>query len=166
MAKLKKTHELMSIEKMSITVLIDDVVQPDQKIELSQSKDVFFLSINAQEKPIYRAEYVDILKKLTKDHASGQYRLSFKTLKEAHDFYQNYFVDRDTDKLLAIGVLLYGDVWKSAIAIALGVDARRVTHWLQCTRPIPNNVWDQLLQVCTQRQQEISESIKIVKSKI
>jgi DNA-binding transcriptional regulator YdaS (Cro superfamily) len=40
-------------------------------------------------------------------------------------------------QLTAAGEALYGPGWKSAIADLLGVDYRRIKHWLDGTRPIP-----------------------------
>lgn len=41
------------------------------------------------------------------------------------------------ETLIAAGEALYGPGWRSALASLLGVDYRRIKHWLDGTRPIP-----------------------------
>lgn len=42
------------------------------------------------------------------------------------------------DRLIAIGVALYGTQWQSELARALDIDSRRVRQWLGDERPLPN----------------------------
>ena len=59
-----------------------------------------------------------------------------------------------------VGVALYGERYKPALADALGVDARRIRQWLsppgsRSYRPVPPGVWDDLRALLAQRQEEI-----------
>ena len=40
----------------------------------------------------------------------------------------------------------------------LGVDARRITHWLQGTRPVPSGVWSDLQKIAMQRLTDVQDA--------
>lgn len=61
-------------------------------------------------------------------------------------------------RLEAHGWALYGRTWKTAMAEDLGVDARRITHWLQGTRPVPSGVWSDLQKIAMQRLADVQEA--------
>lgn len=61
----------------------------------------------------------------------------------------------DSGLLEAIGRAYFGNSWKKSMALALSVDERRITHWLQSTRPIPMGVWADLVLIGKERQQDI-----------
>ena len=63
------------------------------------------------------------------------------------------------EKLTDCGVILFGNAWKSSLAEALNVDPRRITHWLDGTRPVPEGVWVDIKLLAEQRKQQISELI-------
>lgn len=42
------------------------------------------------------------------------------------------------DQLTAAGQLLYGDQWQANLARSLNVDVRRIRHWTDGTRPLPD----------------------------
>lgn len=62
-------------------------------------------------------------------------------------------------KLTKCGLALFGNSWKSSLAEALNVDPRRITHWLDGTRPVPEGVWADIKQLAEQRKQQIDELI-------
>ena len=64
----------------------------------------------------------------------------------------------DPVRLEANGLALYGRSWKSAMAEDLHVDARRITHWLQGTRPVPSGVWSYLQKIAMQRLADVQEA--------
>lgn len=64
----------------------------------------------------------------------------------------------DPVRLEANGLALYGRSWKSAMAEDLHVDARRITHWLQGTRPVPSGVWSDLQKIAMQRLADVQEA--------
>jgi len=62
-------------------------------------------------------------------------------------------------KLTECGQALFGSAWKSSLAEALNVDPRRITHWLDGTRPVPVGVWADINMLAEQRKAEINELI-------
>lgn len=64
----------------------------------------------------------------------------------------------DPVRLEAHGYALYGRSWKTAMATDLGIDARRITHWLQGTRPVPTGVWSDLQKIAMQRLADVQEA--------
>jgi len=63
------------------------------------------------------------------------------------------------EKLTECGQALFGNAWKSSLAEALNVDPRRITHWLDGTRPVPAGVWADIKLLAEQRKAEIVELI-------
>ena len=63
------------------------------------------------------------------------------------------------EKLTECGLALFGNAWKSSLAEALNVDPRRITHWLDNTRPVPAGVWADTKMLAEQRKAEIDEVI-------
>ncbi len=63
------------------------------------------------------------------------------------------------EKLTECGLALFGNAWKSSLAGALNVDPRRITHWLDGTRPVPEGVWADIKMLAEQRKTEIDELI-------
>lgn len=63
------------------------------------------------------------------------------------------------EKLTERGLALFGNAWKSSLAEALSVDPRRITHWLDGTRPVPVGVWADIKMLAEQRKQQIDELI-------
>ena len=65
-----------------------------------------------------------------------------------------------------LGVALFGKSWKKALADALSeiksVDERRITHWLQCSRPIPKSVFNDLKVIKDKRIKEINSIEKLL----
>jgi len=51
------------------------------------------------------------------------------------------------------------NAWKSSLAEALNVDPRRITHWLDNTRPVPVGVWADIKKLAIERKQEIEDLI-------
>ena len=49
------------------------------------------------------------------------------------------------EELRAAGEALYGEQWQSPLARVLGVDSRRVRHWLEGDRPIPAGIRAELV---------------------
>lgn len=56
--------------------------------------------------------------------------------------------------------LLYGRNWQSEIGRLTGYDARRVRHWHDGTRPIPDQVWAKLSEALAERKQAIDKALK------
>ena len=63
------------------------------------------------------------------------------------------------EKLTECGLALFGNAWKSSLAESLNVDPRRITHWLDGTRPVPAGVWADIKMLAEQREQQIVELI-------
>jgi hypothetical protein len=58
-----------------------------------------------------------------------------------------------------IGKSLYGTSFKIQLADSLGVDRRRINHWLDGDRPIPVGITVELLETAKSRKIEISEAV-------
>ena len=124
-----------------------------------EQKGIYFLGLRAAVKIISKAEYHEILEMIQQDH----FGKNFIVISEHYDWFWNkYFNFRDNDKLEKIGKALFGKSWKKALAEALKVDERRITHWLQCTRPVPNGVWNDLKKVASQRKLEVENAIDLL----
>lgn len=131
----------------------------DDNIHLYEQKGIYFLGLRAVEKAISKAEYQEILEMIQQDH----FGKNFIVISEHYDWFWNkYFNFRDNDKLEKIGKSLFGKSWKKALAEALKVDERRITHWLQCTRPVPNGVWSDLKLIADQRKSEVENAIDLL----
>ncbi len=61
----------------------------------------------------------------------------------------------DHIRLTSYGFALYGRTWKTAMAEDLNLDARRITHWIQGTRPVPAGVWADLQKIARNRLADI-----------
>jgi len=61
----------------------------------------------------------------------------------------------DHIRLTTYGYALYGRSWKTAMAEDLNADARRITHWIQSTRPVPAGVWNDLQKIARNRLADI-----------
>lgn len=72
----------------------------------------------------------------------------------------------DPELLETIGKAYFGNSWKKSMALALSVDERRITHWLQATRPVPVGVWADLVQIGNERRNEIKEIEALVLKKV
>lgn len=72
----------------------------------------------------------------------------------------------DPELLETIGKAYFGNSWKKSMAQALSVDERRITHWLQATRPVPVGVWTDLVQIGNERRNEIKDIEALVLKKV
>lgn len=66
---------------------------------------------------------------------------------------------KDIEMLEQAGKALFGNSWKKSLALALGVDERRMTHWLQETRPVPASVWLDIINLGKARQAAIDDEV-------
>ncbi|QOW46916.1 MULTISPECIES: hypothetical protein [Acinetobacter] len=131
----------------------------EDNIRLYDQKGIYYLGLRAVEKAISKTEYQEILEMVQQDH----FGKNLIVISEHYDWFWNkYFNFRDNDKLEKIGKSLFGKSWKKALAEALKVDERRITHWLQCTRPVPNGVWNDLKKVANQRKLEVENAIDLL----
>lgn len=131
----------------------------EDNIRLYENKGIYFLGLRAVEKAISKTEYQEILEMIQQDH----FGKNFIVISEHYDWFWNkYFNFRDNDKLEKIGTALFGKSWKKALAEALKVDERRITHWLQCTRPVPHGVWLDLKKIADQRKSEVENIIDML----
>ncbi|KQD14628.1 hypothetical protein APC61_06230 [Acinetobacter baumannii] len=128
-------------------------------VRLYENKGLYSLGLRAVEKFISKAEYQEILRMIEQDH----FGKNFIKITEHYDtFWNKYFNFRDNEKLEKIGIALFGKSWKKALAEALKVDERRITHWLQCSRPIPKNVFKDLKVIKDKRLKEIQSIEKLL----
>ncbi|MDN5435135.1 MAG: hypothetical protein L0G10_15975, partial [Acinetobacter sp.] len=131
----------------------------EDNIRIYENKGIYYIGVRAVEKPIYKHEYTEILDMVQQDHFGN----NFIVISEHYDWFWNkYFNFKDNDKLKKIGVSLFGKSWKKALAEALNVDERRITHWLQCTRPVPDGVWNDLKIIADQRKNEVQNVIDML----
>ena len=145
--------------RMDVKIQYTQHKNMDDNIRLYEQKGIYFLGLRAVEKAISKAEYQEILEMIQQDH----FGKNFIVISEHYDWFWNkYFNFRDNDKLQKIGVSLFGKSWKKALAEALKVDERRITHWLQCTRPVPKGVWSDLKLIANQRKLEVENAIDLL----
>lgn len=131
----------------------------EDNIRIYENKGIYYIGLRAVEKPIYKHEYTEILDMVQQDHFGN----NFIVISEHYDWFWNkYFNFKDSDKLEKIGASLFGKSWKKALAEALNVDERRITHWLQCTRPVPDGVWKDLKIIADQRKNEVQNVIDML----
>lgn len=64
--------------------------------------------------------------------------------------------------LKSVGEALYGRSWKAQTAALLKVDRRRINHWLEGTRPIPEGIWAELQEEAILRKARLEESISLL----
>lgn len=145
--------------RIDIEILYTQHKNMEDDIRLYEKRGIYFLGLRAVEKAISKSEYLEILEMAEQDH----FGKNIIVVSEHYDWFWNkYFNFRDNDKLEKIGVALFGKAWKKALAESLEVDERRITHWLQCTRPIPDGVWSDLKKVAEQRKESIQEAIDLL----
>lgn len=131
----------------------------EDDIRLYEKKGIYYIGLRAVEKPIYKHEFNEIMEMVKQDH----FGKNFIVISEHYDWFWNkYFNFRDNDKLEKIGIYLFGKSWKKALAEALNIDERRITHWLQCTRPVPDGVWNDLKEIANQRKLEVEHAIDLL----
>lgn len=74
----------------------------------------------------------------------------------------NRYAVRCPDTLASIGKILYGDRWQTDLAHDLKLsDARRVRQWLSLDRPIPDNIWPDLMKLLIERRNTLNTAIDI-----
>lgn len=64
------------------------------------------------------------------------------------------------EQLESIGKALYGSGYKIQLAEFLGVDRRRINHWLDGDRPIPTGITIELLENAKSRKSEVIAAIE------
>lgn len=64
------------------------------------------------------------------------------------------------EQLESIGRALYGSGYKIQLAEFLGVDRRRINHWLDGDRPIPSGITSELLENAKSRKSEVLAAIE------
>ncbi|WP_180115702.1 hypothetical protein [Acinetobacter sp. YH12140] len=64
------------------------------------------------------------------------------------------------EQLESIGKALYGSGYKIQLAEFLGVDRRRINHWLDGDRPIPAGITSELLENAKSREIEVADAVK------
>ena len=99
---------------------------------------------------------------------------NLKLAKEFNEITSDVLIDlvnqmlelQEHSKLTKCGLALFGNSWKSSLAEALknkdgkSIDARRITHWLDGTRPVPDWVWQDIKKLAENRIAEIQELLK------
>ena len=111
---------------------------------------------------ISKAEYEEMIE-LSESDIFGNLTLKVNSEEE---FKNQYYAKRPNVILEKVGIALFGKSWKKALADALSeiksVDERRITHWLQCTRPVPKGVWNDLKVIKDKRIKEINSIEKLL----
>ena len=145
--------------RIDVEIIYTQHKDMEDDIRLYEKKGIFFLCLRAVEKAISKTEYFEILEMAQEDH----YGKKSIVIDQHYDwFWHKYWNFRDNDKLEKIGKSLFGNSWKKATAEALDVDERRITHWLQCSRPIPKSVFNDLKVIKDKRIKEINSIEKLL----
>ncbi|WP_272197619.1 transcriptional regulator [Acinetobacter baumannii] len=58
------------------------------------------------------------------------------------------------DQLRQAGSLLYGQSWQTDFARAIDIDPRRVRQWLTGDRPIPLNLWEEVVKLLQEKSKD------------
>lgn len=127
----------------------------EDSIRLYEQKGLFFLGLRIHDKAISKQEYNEILSLASQDKFGN---LTIYWSDKYDVFWNKYWNFRDNEKLEKVGKALFGDSWKKSTAKALNVDERRITHWLQCTRSVPEGVWSDLIKLAELRLEEINDA--------
>ena len=166
---------------MSTQTIIDNQIsaqlegRTDIRVECLDTSKVFNPKLYAQKRQNYslldsifgthhisKAEYDELIE-LSESDVFGN--LTFKADSE-EEFKNKYYAKRPNVILEKVGIALFGKSWKKALADALSeikqVDERRITHWLQCSRPIPKNVFKDLKVIKDKRLKEIQSIEKLL----
>lgn len=67
------------------------------------------------------------------------------------------------EQLERVGKALYGNGYKIQLAEFLGVDRRRINHWLDGDRPIPTGITSELFMHAQHRQVEVTQTVELLK---
>lgn len=67
------------------------------------------------------------------------------------------------EQLESVGKALYGNGYKIQLAEFLGVDRRRINHWLDGDRPIPTGITSELFMHAQHRQVEVTQTVELLK---
>lgn len=151
----------MSISEIQINAEIqyNQHKNMEDNIRLYENKGIYYLGLRAVDKPIYKHEFAEI-KNMIQKNQTGE---NVIVISEHYDWFWNkYFNFRDSDKLEKIGVSLFGKSWKKSLAEALKVDERRITHWIQCTRTIPDETWIDLRLIAEQRKNDVQDILDML----
>lgn len=163
---------------MNTQTIIDNQIagqlegRTDIRVECLDTSKVFNPKLYAQKKGkttlywiqffgthhISKAEYDEIIE-LSESDIFGNLTLKVDSEEE---FKNKYSAKRPNVILEKVGLALFGKSWKKALAEALEVDERRITHWLQCSRPIPKNVFKDLKVIKDKRLKEIQSIEKLL----
>lgn len=63
------------------------------------------------------------------------------------------------ERLIEIGILLYGPHWQQPLGVALRVSRRNILRWAAGTAPIPEGVAGELIDLCQYRADKIIEAV-------
>lgn len=167
---------------MNTQTIIDNQIsgqlegRTDIRVECLDTSKVFNPKLYVQEKGrttlywiqffgthhISKAEYDEIIE-LSESDIFGNLTLKVESEEE---FKNKYYAKRPNVILEKVGIALFGKSWKKALADALSeikpVDERRITHWLQCSRPIPKTVFKDLKVIKDKRLKEIQSIEKLL----
>lgn len=67
----------------------------------------------------------------------------------------------DIDRLIMAGQALYGERWQSELTRALGLsDSRRMRQWVSGDRPIPKDIFGEIVDRLKDKKKEIDGVIK------
>ncbi|EGY4992428.1 hypothetical protein JHT54_003716, partial [Salmonella enterica] len=69
----------------------------------------------------------------------------------------------NTEKLIAVGKLVYGDNWQSPVSRDIGVDSRTIRYFLKGEREI-NHLSSRLNEALEQKIENIKSAIEIINS--
>jgi len=72
----------------------------------------------------------------------------------------------DYDLLHRIGRAIWGERWQRDAAIAFDVNERLIRHWLSGRYPVPQEVWQGLRTMLSDKLADVAESIKDLDKRI
>ena len=127
------------------------------KIKLYMQKkgrtELYWIQYFGSTHHLSKAEYEQIIE----DSESDIFGNLTLTCEIQQEFKDKYYEKRPNVILEKVGKALFGNSWKKITAEYLDVDERRITHWIQCTRSIPKNIFIELRVIKNKRLKEIAD---------
>lgn len=100
---------------------------------------------------ISHAELVALKKLITE--IKGLKYINYPDSKEK---FESLYIENRTDKKIKeIGEILFGDAWKKTFALRLGVDQRRLLHYLRLSRVPPQEFWERVAILIDEQQKAV-----------
>lgn len=162
---MKIIEKLLAEQMKNVTYIQLTFIKNDdltKNICLYEKQGIHFLATDKKVKAISASESFEIRKMILQKKD----RLGNNVIIVEDEYYYSFWHEcidfRDNDKLEKVSVALFGKSWEKELVDALDVDDITITAWLQCTRPIPHNVWVELGKIAKARKKDIQDAVDML----